>query len=278
MPADSIDEGEVAAAWDQNADRWTSDVRDGFDLYRELYTLPAFLSFMPEIAGLRVIDLGCGEGSNTRRFAGLGGQLTGVDLSPAMIAFAQEEERRRPLGVHYEIRSFSDLKGFDANSFDAALSTMALMDGPDFPAAVREAHRLLIPGGFLCFSILHPCFITPDVSWVRSQDGGYAGLQVGRYFDPTSFIENWIFSKRPRAEAVEPFAIPRFPRTLSDYINPLCATGFRISAVEEPRPDEDTSREHPWLARWRAHAPLVLFILAHKDRTPVHPAGCAQDG
>ena len=113
-----------------------------FDLYRELYTLPAFLDFMPEIAGLRVIDLGCGEGANTRRFARLGGRMTGIDLSAAMIERARAAEAEAPLGIRYEVCSFSDIAIAEAGSFDCALSTLALMDGPDFEGAMRAAARV----------------------------------------------------------------------------------------------------------------------------------------
>ena len=101
MPAGEFDEAQVTAAWDRNADRWAEDVRAGFDLYRDLYTLPAYLAFMPEIKGLGLVDLGCGEGTNTRRFAELGGQMTGIDLSPAMIAHARRAEREDPKSIRY---------------------------------------------------------------------------------------------------------------------------------------------------------------------------------
>ena len=61
--------------------------------------------------------------------------------------------------------SFSDLATFRAESFDAAISTMALMDGPDFPGAMREIARVLRPGGTLAYSILHPCFATKGMGW-----------------------------------------------------------------------------------------------------------------
>lgn len=264
MTEKTLDEAAVAAFWDRNAEQWAKDVEAGFDLYRTLYTLPAFLAFMPAIAGKAVIDLGCGEGSNTRRFAGLGGRMTGVDLSERLIRRAREVEARSPLGIRYEIASFSALSGFAGASFDCVLSTMALMDGPDFPAAMREAHRLLRPGGKLAFSVLHPCFITPATQWVKADDGTYLGLRVGRYFERQPFVEHWHFSKRPSSEAVEPFAVPRFPRTLSDYLNPISEAGFHITRIGEPRASEALATEHPWLARWHAHAPLVLFVEAVK--------------
>lgn len=72
----TLDEAAVARAWDANAERWTEDVRAGFDRYRELYTFPALLAFMPEVGGRAIIDLGCGEGANTRQFARRGARRT----------------------------------------------------------------------------------------------------------------------------------------------------------------------------------------------------------
>ncbi|EIM28757.1 class I SAM-dependent methyltransferase [Microvirga lotononidis] len=262
-----LDEAAVAAAWDRNADIWTQEVRSGLDLYRELYTFPAFLDFMPPIAGKRVIDLGCGEGSNTRRFARLGGVMTGIDLSSGMIRRAREQEKDEPLGIVYEIASFGDLAPFADGAFDAALSTMALMDGPDLSASMQAASRVLKLGGALCFSVLHPCFITPAIAWLADEAGGHLGLRVGQYFEREPFVEHWRFSRRDGGEqktGAPKFEVPRFPRTLSDYINAVSEAGFRIVRIEEPRPSEEMARKHDWLKRWYRHAPLVLFILAVK--------------
>jgi SAM-dependent methyltransferase len=268
MTDETLNEAAVAAAWDRNAALWTEEVRAGFDFYRELYTFPAFLYFMPPVAGQKVIDLGCGEGSNTRRFAQCGGIMTGVDLSPEMIRRAREKDAEEPLGVAYEIGSFSELSSFADEQFDCALSTMALMDGPDFPSAMRAAYRVLKPGGSLCFSVLHPCFITPAIQWLTDEEGAYLGLRVGHYFERTPFVEHWRFGRRPHTARLlaydEPFEVPRFPRTLSEYVNAVSEAGFRIQKIEEPRPSEELAREHAWLNRWYQHAPLVLFICAVK--------------
>jgi len=267
-PKRALDETGVAACWDDNARRWADDVRAGRDLFREFYTFPAFLEFMPPVAGRRVIDLGCGEGSNTRRFAALGARVTAIDLSSELIALARAEEQRAPLGIRYEVTSFADLEGIADESFDVALSTMALMDGPDFGAAMRQAWRVLAPGGALCFNVLHPCFMTRGFAWLTEDSGAHAALRVADYFDRSPYVERWAFSKGARPEGsspVEPFTVPRFPLTLADYLNAVVAAGFRITAVGEPQPPEDAVRQHPWLARWRRHAPLVLMVRAAKD-------------
>src|SRR5688572_18544298 len=96
-----IDEAGVREAWDRNAPVWTDRVRAGVDLYRELFNNPSFFAFLPDIGGRHVIDLGCGEGRNTRLLAGRGAHLTGIDLSPEMIAAARSEEVRCPAGIDY---------------------------------------------------------------------------------------------------------------------------------------------------------------------------------
>ncbi len=258
-------ESDVASAWNRNADRWSKSVRAGFDLYRELYTLPKFLSFIPNIGGQKVIDLGCGEGSNTRRFARLGGHLTGIDLAEELINRARREEQREPLGVRYEVCSFTHIEISCDNNFDCVLSTLALMNGPDLGLAMKEAHRVLVPGGRLCFSVLHPCFITRAAKWLQTRKGVYTGLKVGKYFDRLHTVEQIRFGKHPVARQLPALEVPNFPRTLSDYMNAVCDAGFRISKIEEPRPDKAISEKHLWLSRWREHAPMVLFVAAVKD-------------
>lgn len=262
MTGAPLDDATVAAAWDGNAPQWADDVRAGLDLYRELYTLPAFLDFLPPIRGLDVIDLGCGEGSNTRSFAQLGAHVTGVDLSPAMIELARRREAEDPLGILYEVGSFGDLASFPDQGYDGALSTMALMDGPDLRAAFAAAYRVLKPSGLLCFTMLHPCFITPALKWLYDTDRACSGLRIGRYFDQAPFVERWRFKGRSGEHSVPPFEVPRFPRTLSDYVNALSDAGFRIAKLAEPRPDPAWAARHAWLDRWRRHAPLVLMAAA----------------
>lgn len=258
----------VAERWDANADQWTEDVRAGFDVFRDVFTWPAFERFLGDVVGLDVIDLGCGEGTNTRRLARAGARMTGIDLSKKLIAHARVAEKSEPLGIAYHVGSYSEHSAFPEASFDRAISTLALMDGADLPGAMRETHRLLRPGGVVAFSILHPCHITPGLRWETDGEGRTTGLVVDRYHDRTAFTEHWRFGARPtptqEEEEVEPFAVPRFPRTLADVLNAVTDAGLVIERTEEPLPDDETIAQRPRFARWRDLAAFLLMVRARR--------------
>jgi len=254
-------DSEVARAWDENADEWIRQVRAGMDRYREVFNNPMFFAFLPDLSGRDVVDLGCGEGRNTREFARRGAKMTGIDVSTRMIEAAQAAEAREPLGISYCAQSFSRLEGCADGSFDLAVSTMALMDGPDFEGAARAAYRVLRPGGGFYFSVLHPCFITPAQKWLKNDEGEEIAFRVGEYFTDDVHIDRWRFKL---AEEGGPFAIPRFPHRLESYVNGLCNAGFRITSIQEPRPTEEMAQAHPWLVRLRRHIPIFLYFAAEK--------------
>lgn len=258
------DESEVAERWSRNARQWAMDVRAGFDTYRDHFTFPAFVASLPDLAGLRIVDFGCGEGSNTRRFAQLGARMTGIDISQGMLDLAQAEEDRHPMGIEYQLASFSACPQLQTSSFDAVLSTLALMDGPDFKGAMREAYRILKPGGFIAFSILHPCFISAGLSWIKTGSGETTGLGVSGYFKKAGFIEEWKFGDNPNKAEALPFTVPRFPRTLSDIINAVCDAGFVIKHIDEPMPSEAACSAYPRFRRWRDLAAFLLIVKAEK--------------
>ena len=260
------EEQRVATAWDGNARIWTEDVRAGYDVYREVYTWPAFRAFLPaDIQGLEVLDLGCGEGENTRRLARDGARMSGIDLSGEMIAFARQAETADPLGIAYEIGSYAELLPYGDASFDACVSTMALMDGPRLADAMRAAHRVLRPGGWLAFSVLHPCFFMQVPRWSTRDYGHETHLEIADYFIESLHDDRWHFSKAKHDPGSDKlFRTPRFNHRLENYLNALADAGLVLERAEEPRPTEQAAEQNPWLKRYRRHVPLILMIRARR--------------
>jgi SAM-dependent methyltransferase len=260
-----MDAKQAAAYWECNAEVWTRHVRLGYDVYRDALNTPAFLAILPPVAGLAGLDIGCGEGANTRRMAQLGAYMTGIDVAPTFIRHARDCEDAEPLGIDYREADGQALP-FPNRSFDFIVALMSLMDMPEPARAILEAARVLRPGGFFQFSILHPCFCPPHRRVLRDEDGRTVGVEVGRYFESTEGeIETWHFSSAPEDERarVEPFCVPRFHFRLSQWFEFLVNAGLIVEQVAEPSANEELAAEFPILEDTRA-VPLFLHIRARK--------------
>ena len=238
---------EAGEYWDGNADAWTQLARAGYDVYRDHLNTPAFLEMLPDVIGLAGLDIGCGEGHNTRLVAGRGARMAAVDVSGRFVGPARAAEEQDPLGTEYHVASAVDLPFADA-TFDFAVAFMSLMDIPETDQVLAEAFRVLKPGGFFQFSITHPCFDTPRRRNLRDAAGVTYAIEVGDYFrNLDGEVAEWLFGAAPTEakQGLPRFRTPRFNRTLSEWLNLLVAAGFLLERVEEPRPDEATVARCP---------------------------------
>ncbi|XKK40045.1 class I SAM-dependent methyltransferase [Nocardiopsis sp. ARC36] len=104
--------------------------------------------------GERLVDLGCGTGNSSVELQKSGYRVTGVDLSPAMVAAAKDKEEMR--GIDFLVGGLTDLPIPDAQ-FDAAISAGEvfhyLSDDEELDAAFAEAARVLVPAGLLIVEV-----------------------------------------------------------------------------------------------------------------------------
>lgn len=261
-----MDHIEVGHYWNSNADVWTKLARAGYDVYRDYLNTPAFFDMLPDVNGLSGLDIGCGEGHNTRLLAKCGARVTAFDISEIFITHAKHREEEQPLGIAYQVASAVE-SPFDADTFDFATSFMCFMDIPETDLALSEAYRVLKPGAFLQFSIMHPCFDTPHRRLLRNEQGLAYALEVGGYFhNLDGRVEEWLFGAAP-AEAkrdLPKFKMPHYTRTLSQWFNLLVDVGFALERVAEPRPDDDTVRR----CHHMQDAQVVAYYLHLRVRKP----------
>lgn len=98
----------------------------------------------------RGIDLGCGTGLAARAFAGQVDAFIGIDLSPRMI------ERSRATGLYAELERAEMVQGLSGkpdSSADLILAADAMVYLPDLAPLLRQAARVLVPGGVLGFTV-----------------------------------------------------------------------------------------------------------------------------
>ena len=261
-----MDHEEVGRFWNANADAWTKLARAGYDLYRDYLNTPAFFDMLPNVAGLAGLDIGCGEGHNTRLLAKRGAKVTAIDIAENFIANARQAEAREPVGIDYRVASAVDLPFADA-TFDFATAFMSFMDIPETERVLAEAYRVLKPCGFLQFSISHPCFDTPHRRNLRDAQGLTYAIEVGDYFrNLDGEVDEWLFGAAPphAKQGLAKFKTPRFTRTISQWLNLLIDTGFRLERVAEPRPGDATVRACPDMQ----DAQVVAYFLHIRVRKP----------
>ncbi|MGX7674464.1 class I SAM-dependent methyltransferase [Plantactinospora sp. DSM 117369] len=95
----------------------------------------------------RVLEVAIGTGRNLPLYPA-DVTITGIELSPAMLAIARQ--RAADLGLDVDLRS-GDAQAlpFDDEAFDTVVCALSLCTIPDPAAAIREMRRVLVPGGRL---------------------------------------------------------------------------------------------------------------------------------
>ncbi|WP_181771075.1 class I SAM-dependent methyltransferase [Amycolatopsis pittospori] len=100
------------------------------------------LEALPDLAGRSVLVVGCGDGRYPRLFRGKGARrVVGVDADQVLIAVAQREEERDPIGISYEVHQPARLPVM--GSFDIVV---AFVDAPDHLGRIAAS---LTTGGLL---------------------------------------------------------------------------------------------------------------------------------
>lgn len=114
----------------------------------------ALFGLLPELAGRRVLEVGCGTGNISLALARQGAQVVGLDASGPMLAAAQHRARQHGLPIFW-VKGLAGALPFPANSFEGVVSILALDFMADRPGAVQEMVRVLRPGGFIVLAVLN---------------------------------------------------------------------------------------------------------------------------
>ena len=121
--------------------------------YEKEWHIPAAASF-ESTRGLRVLEIGCGVGTDGLQFARAGATYTGVDLTEAAVELARKNFESAGMPGEFRVSDAEKLD-FTDESFDIVYSHGVLHHTPDIAAALREVHRVLKPGGRAIVMLYH---------------------------------------------------------------------------------------------------------------------------
>ncbi len=235
-------------AWNKMGDEWVELAQT--DELRNCFIMPNMLKFIGDVAGKKILDLGCGEGGYSRELAKKGAQLVSVDCSKRAIEIASALAEKENLKIEHFIRNSNDLFDIEPEQFDIVLCSMMLMDCEDLEGTLKEVARVLKPEGRLFASVLHPCFDgNHDTGIGRQGEGIERQVVVKNYFEP----KEW---EAPLWKGTIP-VIWRH-RTMEDYVKAFIKAGLTIVDLNEPRATDEQAKTSVALA-WLQKIPLYLY-------------------
>jgi SAM-dependent methyltransferase len=210
------------------------------------YERPAVLSLLGDVRGLTVLDLGCGPGLYAEELLARGaGRVVGVDASANMVRLAAERVRGP---VHFRQHDLQTPMSWAGDGeFDVALMPLVLHHLDDRVAALREAARVLRPGGRLVVSTAHP---TSD--WLRLGSG---------YFVVAKLHERWHGG----------WDVAYWRQPLDRTCDEFGDSGFLIERIHEPRPSAQLRERFRDEAEKLSLAPGFIVFSLVKAPSGWHP-------
>ncbi len=211
---------------------------------------PVLRSMLPELAGRRVVDLGCGVGWFSR-FAESqsAASVLGIDVSTKML-----ERARAETGATTVDYRCVDLDQLDliAHS-DVVFSSLTLHYVRDLDRLLTAIALSMQPGGSLVFSVEHPIYSAPTSQNFVTTDDGDRFWPLDNYLVEGERVTSWFVD-----------GIVKEHRTVATYVNSVIDAGFALEQIVEWGPTAEDVVARPELADDR-HRPWFLLVQATRS-------------
>jgi len=209
---------------------------------------PIFRALTGSVAGLHLLDLGCGDAAFGREALQDGARhYLGLEASHNMAATA----RTVLAGTSGEVVETSiESWTYPEGAFDLVVSRLALHYIEDFEAVCVKVFASLVRGGRFVLSVEHPVMTCSQRGAQAS--GVHHDWIVDDYFVTGRRVKRWMGSE-----------VVIYHRTVEDYVLGLQAAGFALEALRESRPQPALFSDAELYAR-RLRIPLLLFCAGRK--------------
>jgi SAM-dependent methyltransferase len=247
--------------WERIAGFWDDYIGEGND-FQQVLIMPTTDRLLEIKPGELVLDACCGNGNYARRLANAGAKVVAFDGSAAFIERAKAREAPDST-VDYHVLDATDESSLlttlgDQARFDAAVSSMALMDLAEIDPLLRVVRRILKPTGRFVFSVSHPAFnsiettLTADLVQPGGKPKQLFGVKVTRYATPAPYLSYGILHQP------EPHWM--FHRPLSVLLGACFRAGFIVDAFEEPSFELDAKAKNAFSWAKRPEIPPAILV------------------
>ncbi|MEE9211370.1 MAG: class I SAM-dependent methyltransferase [Phycisphaeraceae bacterium] len=214
--------------------------RAGYDRWAEIYDEednplialeePWLERLLGDVAGLAIIDIGCGTGRHALRWAAAGASVTAVDFSDGMLAKARTKPGAQ--AVRFVRHDLAQRLPFDDAAFDRVTCCLVLDHIRDLDHLFGEMARICRPDGFVVVSVMHPAMM------LRGVQARFTDPTTGRQMQPASA-----------------------PNQISSYVTAAIGAGLRIDHISEHAVDDVLAARSPRARKYLGWPMLLLLLM-----------------
>jgi SAM-dependent methyltransferase len=230
--------------WASSAPAWLEHVESNV---ARKFLDPLVLRLCGDVQGVRVIDVGCGEGRFSRMLGERGATCVGIDPTSELLKAARDRGGMSPVRAVAEAMPLRDAQ------FDLAITYITLVDIEHYREAIAEMARVLRPGGRVV--AVNVGFVSasvgPGAGWMRDEGDTPLYVPIDRYGEERSVVLDW-----------EGIRIRNWHRPLSGYMSAYLRAGLQLRRFLEPLPPEQW-RSHPDVDR-AARVPWFTVMVWEK--------------
>lgn len=254
--------------WGRVAEWYHETVEDRASYQRDVI-LPNLLRLIDIKKGQKMLDLGCGEGLFTRRFAKAGAEVIAVDIAPELVALAgrltASESSQYAVAPRFFVSDAATIPMVPSGSQDVALINLALQNMENITAVFKECARVLRPGGKLFLVLNHPAFRIPKASdWAWDQAESSEVIQMRR-------VWRYMSESREKIDMTPSASAGRIPgkseqtisfhRPLQSFVKLLGKAGLAVINMEEWVSNKRSQPGPRAAAEDRARNEIPLFMM-----------------
>lgn len=232
--SDDSQEKQIIECWEQNAAPWITAIKEEQIASRVQCTNQAIRDSVVQLKPKNAIDIGCGEGWLTDTLQQNGINTLGIDATPVLIEYAQQNRAGKFRQLTYEQINPDHID----EKFDVAICNFSLIGQTSTEQVFNGVKQLLTPTGYFVVQTLHPAHSNGDQAY---EDGWREGSWQG-FSSQFAHPAPWYF------------------RTVESWKNLFLSHGFQAPAIREAT-DVHTNK------------PASIIFLAELKQKSLHAGG-----